>query len=131
MAMKCPVCSSADTAAGIDNYMCHNCGALFDGNGEKVDKGLGQSTRDELLRRLEPKQDNVVGNLADLHRLGAMNAADPSEPAFALPPGVDGEDVAPLDAEAFPTDDAAEAAGVPTGDAEVAEAPAKKSAAKK
>lgn len=52
---KCPVCHSAETRPGLDKITCVECGAVFDFDG-KVD---------------DPKEQFVVGNLADLQRGGA------------------------------------------------------------
>lgn len=93
MAVKCPACGSADTAAAIDNSHCLNCGAIINAEGKQVEPGLGQSTRDAIEAQLKPREHNVVGNLADVQRLGAIKAPDPSEPAFQMPAGADPDKV--------------------------------------
>lgn len=87
--VKCPNCGSVDTAAAVgDVTHCLGCGKAFNGKGEMV-SGPDQNTRDVIMARLEEKQPHVVGNLADLQRLGAEKAPDPAEPAFVLPPGAE------------------------------------------
>lgn len=90
--VKCPD-GHVDTAAGVgDTYHCLTCGKAFNSEGEFV-SGPDQNTKDIIMARLADKQPHVVGNLADLNRLGAEKAPDPSEPEFVLPPGA--EDAAP------------------------------------
>lgn len=90
MAMICPSCGSADSAAGLsDTTQCLQCGALYNSKGEAADRGIDQTTRDVALARLAPRTDHVVGNLADLQRLGAEKAVDPKDDNFVLPAGVD------------------------------------------
>lgn len=87
--VKCPNCGSVDTAAGVgDVHHCLGCGKAFDSKGELV-SGPDQETRDIIMGRLAEKESHVVGNLADLNRLGAVNAPDPKEPAFQMPPGAE------------------------------------------
>lgn len=117
MAVKCPVCGGADTAAALDNSHCLTCGAIFNA-GKKVEPGLGQSTRDALEARLAPRQHNVIGNYADVQRLGAQKAPDPSEPAFAMPAGADASKMpgASDDTTTSAASDSAAAAPAPVAD---------------
>lgn len=90
MAMVCPECGGTDVAAGLsDTTQCLSCAALFDSKGGKVEVGPDQTTRDVAMARLAPRTQHVVGNLADLQRLGAEKAVDPKDDNFVLPAGVD------------------------------------------
>lgn len=90
MAMKCPNCGQADTAALVaDQNQCYLCGALFNAQGELVERGPDKTTREVMEARLRPRTDHPVGNYADLQRLGAQKVEDPNETAFPVPPGVD------------------------------------------
>jgi hypothetical protein len=71
MATKCPNCGSLETQTLLDRDQCLICGQHFDANG-KLAAGMDQSTREDFLRRVAPRQTNVVGNLADLQRGGAL-----------------------------------------------------------
>lgn len=73
MAVKCPVCRSADTQAGLSNNQCVNCGALFNDAGV-VAPGVDDNTREMLARKLAPRQVNLVGALQDLQVAGAAAA---------------------------------------------------------
>lgn len=116
MALKCPVCRSADTQVGMaDNNQCLNCGALFDSQGNAVDVGMDASTRAAAEARLAPRSQHLSGNLADLQRLGAEKAPDPKAEAFVVPPGVDLDRV-PKHGERSPAEIAA--AVPPQGDSE-------------
>lgn len=91
---KCANCGSRNTQTGIDTFQCLDCGALTNYEGEQVDKGLGATTRDELNARANKTYEpNLVGNIADLQRLGAAKAPDPKAEEFKLPPGVSGDEV--------------------------------------
>lgn len=89
MATKCPNCRSLNTQSLLDRDQCVDCGQQFDANG-KLSGGIDASTREDYLRRLAPRETNVVGNLADLQRGGAAvlkgegSVSDGVEP----PPGV-------------------------------------------
>lgn len=88
MAMKCPN-GHPDVAAALgDVSTCLTCGVSFDGEGNIV--------------RKEDGGPFVVGNLADLHRLGAENAPKESEPEFVLPAGA--EDAVPASEMPAPDD---------------------------
>lgn len=88
MATNCPTCGSADTQASLaDLNDCVSCGATFNSSGEAVGGGPDADTRAAILARLEPKVPSIVGNYADLQRLGAENAPKKGEPAFTMPPG--------------------------------------------
>lgn len=105
MAMKCPACSSPDTQTGLNNNQCLRCGKLFDFEGNTVEAGAGDTTRQAILERLAPRQQVVVGNLADLQRAGAEAAAAGRGNlgnGVALPPGegLPHEVVTPAEAEA-------------------------------
>lgn len=90
MATKCPNCQSADTQASLaDLNDCVSCGATFNSKGDIVGGGPDADTRAAILARLEPKEPSIVGNLADLQRLGAENAPKEGEPAFTMPPGTE------------------------------------------
>lgn len=90
MAMKCPICRSADVQHSIgDRAQCLSCGGLLNARGESVDRGPDETTRAVMEARLRPRTDNVVGNLADLQRVGAASAPDDSVPEVQLPTGVD------------------------------------------
>lgn len=84
--MKCPNCGSMDTAASIgDNTNCLNCGKTFNSAGDLV-QGPDQQTKDIAQARLEKDYEpNVVGNYADLQRLGGQNAPKKNQPAFVDP----------------------------------------------
>lgn len=71
MATKCPNCGSLDTQTLLDRDQCINCGQHFNAEG-KLAAGMDASTREDFLRRVAPRQTNVVGNLADLQRGGAL-----------------------------------------------------------
>lgn len=92
--IKCPSCGSLNTAAGLQNYSCTDCGALNDGQGNTVEPGIDATTRQALLNQLQPRQISPVGNLADLQRLGheiVMPGTTNTEGAFVHPPGMTAE----------------------------------------
>lgn len=91
MATKCPACNSTDTQALVNNNQCLNCGRLFDFDGNLTATGMDDATRDAIVSRTEPRTTNVVGNLADLQRLGAQKVSDSKESAFQPPPGVNAD----------------------------------------
>lgn len=132
MAMKCPNCGGADVSTGLrDNYQCVKCGALFDSTGATVANGPDESTRQAILDRLAPRTGGgIVGNLADLQRMGAERAPDPAEPEFVLPPG--SEDAVPAsEVEAKKEELAAAVEGVLGDDAKADAKPASKAASSK
>jgi hypothetical protein len=71
MAYKCANCNSSNVQQFAWTYQCLDCGMLSDHDGNVVEAGMGASTREALLKRLEPRRTVVVGNLADLQRMGA------------------------------------------------------------
>lgn len=57
--------------------------------------GMDQTTRDAIVRRLAPRQVNLVGNLADLQRAGGKIATDQGSTladGVELPPNVSDAD---------------------------------------
>lgn len=95
MAYKCPVCGSTTVSHNIgDNLQCLTCGQLFNSKGDTVDRGPDATTRAVNEARMAPRTTNLAGNYADLQRLGGEKATDPKADAFALPAGVDKDDVA-------------------------------------
>lgn len=88
VALKCPHCGSADIQHSIgDRAQCVNCGGLLNSKGEAVNRGPDETTRAVMEARLAPRRDGLVGNLADLQRLGSQEAPNPKNDAFNLPPG--------------------------------------------
>lgn len=85
MAVKCPTCHSADTQAGLQNNQCLRCRTLFDFDGVAVEAGMDASTREALQARMAPRQQVVIGNLADLQRWGAEVAVSGGGNGVALP----------------------------------------------
>lgn len=71
---KCPNCGSPETQTLLDRDQCLVCGQQFNAAG-KVSGGIDESTRADYLRRLAPRETNVVGNIADLQRGGAAAAS--------------------------------------------------------
>lgn len=63
---EAPVQSDA-TAGAVDDAIKNLREAL-------IADGMSEGTADALLHALQPNQINVVGNLADLQRMGAMMA---------------------------------------------------------
>jgi hypothetical protein len=51
-----------------------------------IDEGQDPALVDVRLKAIQPRETNVVGNLADLQRVGATNAPMESEPDFVMPP---------------------------------------------
>lgn len=51
-----------------------------------IAEGRDPGLVDAQLKAVQPRQANVVGNLADLQRVGATNAPIESEPDFVMPP---------------------------------------------
>lgn len=78
MALSCPNCGSPETSTGLQNFQCLTCGKLFDRAGNTVEGGLSESTRTALQARLAPRATVVVGNIADLQRIGADAAVGDS-----------------------------------------------------
>lgn len=74
MALKCGHCGSNNTQAELDRYSCLDCGGASTFDGEAAEHGINDETRAVLERALEPRETNVVGNLADLQRGGAAVA---------------------------------------------------------
>lgn len=109
MAVHCPNCGSVETQAQLANTQCVTCGKSFDGEGNIVEPGIDESRRAFIEAQLAPREHNVVGNLADVQRLGAEKAPDPAEPAFVMPAGAE--------ADKMPTPDVA------TGEPEAKAAP--------
>lgn len=54
-----------------------------------IDSGMDPVTADAKLHALQPQGTGVVGNLADLQRVGAVKAPDESEPEYVMPPGTE------------------------------------------
>jgi DNA-directed RNA polymerase subunit RPC12/RpoP len=75
MAYRCANCGSANVQQHAWTYQCLDCGKLSDFEGNVVENGAGASTRDAIERRLQPRRSVVVGNFADLQRMGAELAA--------------------------------------------------------
>lgn len=71
MASKCPNCGSTEMQEHAWTRQCLTCGRLSDHDGNMVDVGAGASTREAIEARLRPRETVVVGNLADLQRMGA------------------------------------------------------------
>lgn len=63
---KCPVCGSKDTAANVSMSVCENCGAVFNAQTGEV----------------QEKRESLVGNMADLQKLGASLPAAASGDAI-------------------------------------------------
>lgn len=140
MALACPSCGSTDTVSAVQDNQCLGCGKRFDNAGNATEGGLDATTRAAIERRLEPRTTNVVGNLADLQRLGADQAPRSGgvADAFELPPGVtaaqakEGNKVAAALVEAEAAGPAAvEPPEEQMDEAKEAEAAASKEAAKK
>ena len=53
------------------------------------DDGMDEGTVDALLHAVQPNQTNLVGNLADLHRLGALVTDEEVDNADALAEAVE------------------------------------------
>lgn len=53
-----------------------NTGAMTDSQGNEVTPGPDRATIEDTLRRLTPRAPGMVGNLADLQRLGAQAVAE-------------------------------------------------------
>lgn len=104
MAYRCANCGSRNTLAAVNNFSCLDCGKLSDFEGNTVDSGIDATGREVIERRLEPRQTNIVGNLADLQRgAGGVAAGQASSVAdgVELPALVSEEDAAaPAKAEA-------------------------------
>lgn len=94
MATKCPTCGSHETQSILDRDQCVSCGQQFNADG-KLSAGMDESTRQDFLRRMAPRQTNVVGNLADLQRGGAAVVKDEGSVSDGVepPPGVSPESV--------------------------------------
>jgi hypothetical protein len=71
MAYRCANCNSTNVQQHAWTYQCLDCGRLSDHSGNIVENGMGDSTRAAIQQRLEPRRTVVVGNLADLQRMGA------------------------------------------------------------
>jgi hypothetical protein len=88
--MSCPVCGGSDIQALVHQNQCINCGTLLDQEGKEAEGGPDQSTLDAITSRLGRREHNIVGNLADLQRLGA-EVVSPGKTdidgAFPVPPG--------------------------------------------
>lgn len=94
MATKCPTCGSHETQSILDRDQCVSCGQQFNADG-KLSAGMDESTRQDFLRRMAPRQTNVVGNFADLQRGGAAVVKDEGSVSDGVepPPGVSPESV--------------------------------------
>lgn len=95
MADRCVKCGSGDTNAGFNTYKCLTCGATSNYDGTEGKSGRDQSTRDALAARDgDYTVPSVVGNYADLQRLGGQLAPESGgvADAFAIPPGVSQEE---------------------------------------
>lgn len=112
MALKCPTCGSTSTQVNLDRYQCIDCGAEAHFDGTVAVAGPNADTRAVLEKALAPRETNVVGNIADLQRLGGQQAPKSGgiADAFALPPGVTQDQ-----AEASAADTSTSAAGESTG----------------
>lgn len=89
MAVKCPNCRSVNTQSLLDRDQCVDCGQQFNADG-KLSGGIDESTREDYIRRLAPRETNVVGNLADVQRGGAAVLKDEGSVSTGVepPPGV-------------------------------------------
>lgn len=108
MATKCPNCGAFETQSMLDRDQCLICGQQFNADG-KLAAGPDQATRDEIMRNLAPRQTNVVGNLADLQRGGALVVTGESNSVadgVVAPPGTSTEQ---LQAEASANEKVADA----------------------
>lgn len=74
MALKCPSCRSLSTQALVHHYQCNDCGALATFDGKPADAGPDADTRAVYEKNLAPRETNIVGNFADLQRLGGGDA---------------------------------------------------------
>lgn len=98
MALKCPYCGSADVQYTIgDRAQCLNCAGLLNAKGESVDRGPDETTRAVMEARLAPRKDGLVGNLADLQRLGGQEAPNPKNDAFQMPAGTSTDQIIKAD----------------------------------
>jgi len=70
MALKCPSCNSLSTQILVDKYQCNDCAALATFDGKVAEAGPDATTRALYESRLAPRQTNIVGNFADLQRMG-------------------------------------------------------------
>lgn len=115
---KCPNCRSLNTQSLLDRDQCVDCGQQFNAEG-KLSGGIDASTREDYMRRLAPRETNVVGNLADLQRGGAAVLKDEGSVSDGVepPPGVS---TAGLKAEAKANEAVADA--LASADAELAKA---------
>lgn len=112
MALKCPSCGSLSTQALVHNYQCNDCGALATFDGKPAEPGMDDATRAVHERALAPRQTNIVGNFADLQRLGGAQATESGTvgDAVKLPAGVTpeqadaGREAAAAEAEALGDD---------------------------
>ena len=106
MALKCPTCGSTSTQVNLDRYQCIDCGAEAHFDGTVAESGPNADTRKVLERSLAPRETNIVGNLADLQRLGGQQAPKSGgiADAFPLPPGVTQEQ-AEASAEGYESDE--------------------------
>lgn len=106
MALKCPNCQSTEVQAGLaDSTQCRECGKFFNSAGDLSEPGPDQSTRDAAMERLAPRQQVVVGNIADLQRLGAAAASGDKattavKDSVVTPENQPHENVTPAEAEA-------------------------------
>lgn len=90
--MVCPVCKSGDVQTLVHQNQCLSCGSILDASGKLSQAGDDQSTIDAITSRLGPREHNVVGNLADLQRLGAEVVSPGKtkvDDAFETPRGAD------------------------------------------
>ncbi len=86
MAVKCPRCRSTETQTLIHNNQCLTCGGLFNFDGSEAEPGFSESTRAAVEASLRPRATVVVGNYADLQRMGAQAATDDKREDFKLAP---------------------------------------------
>lgn len=85
MAYQCAACNSTNVQQHAWTYQCLDCGKLSDHEGNVVEVGASASTREAIEARLAPRRTVVVGNLADLQRMGAELAqTDKGELAGAV-----------------------------------------------
>lgn len=75
---------------GLDSYTDLSTGKRYAyGTNEEVTDALDEATKQELLKRLAPRQAGVVGNLADLQRGGAAVLKDEGSMSDGVEPPPD------------------------------------------
>ncbi len=77
MAQACAHCGSINTNALADRYQCIDCGELSSYDGGKAEHGPSQEIKDAAQAKLDRGREvALVGNLADLQKLGPTLAED-------------------------------------------------------